>query len=362
MQKLLIFARKYLSYIAISASIGLVILSNISFANHSISGFLLASVFDNNDGGAEIIESASKNNGLNDPETSLLAPVANAQIPAENTSNSNSYIIIQNNSLMASAEPLTTDTSQHREDMVNYTVKPGDTPSTIAASFGITTNTLFWANDLKSTDIIKIGDELLILPTTGVKHKVGKNETINSIAKKYKAEPEKVIGFNDLPADGRIAVGAILIIPDGEIPPPPAPPKPKVSPVAAKVASGPKPANISSGGGESYIFPTTGKNYGRIHSNNGVDVANSCGTPIYASADGTVNTSKGGWNGGYGTYIKITHPNGTETLYGHLSSLSAEVGQGVSKGQFIGYMGTTGRSTGCHLHFEVHGARNPLAR
>lgn len=342
---------------------GLVAISNLFFANNNISSFLLSPIFENNEGGSEIIENARSNDKIS-LDSPALTPIANARINEDMGISQNGYILMQNNTLVASGEPLTTDTSQERFGIETYIVKNGDTPSSIAAAFGITTNTLLWANDLKPTDIIKPEDTLAILPITGVKYKVKKSDTVAVIAKKYKAEPEKIIAFNDLPADGRINEGQNLIIPDGEIAPPPAPPKPiKTTQPTNVTGKGPKPANISSAGEGFYIFPTTGRNYGRIHSNNGVDVGNKCGTPIYAAADGTVNTAKGGWNGGYGIYIKITHgSNKTETLYGHLSELGVSAGQSVSKGQFIGYMGTTGRSTGCHLHFEVHGARNSLVR
>lgn len=358
LRKLLIFARKYVTYTVIGGSAGLVILSNISFADRQISSFLLAPIFENNSGGGEIIESATQKSSGNVISQTALAPIANAQINEESNIN-NEYITIQGDSLIASSRPLTTETGQGRSDIIEYTVENGDTASSISAKLGITTNTLLWANDLQISSVIKPGDKLVILPTTGVKHTIKKNETVASIAKKYKAEPEKIIAFNDLPADGRINQGEELIIPDGEIPPPPAPKKPKNT---ATFASAPAQSSISGSGSGYFIFPTSGKNYGRIHSNNGVDISNKCGTPIYVSAEGTVNTSKGGWNGGYGTYVKVSHPNSTETLYAHLSSLGVSVGQSVDKGQFVGYMGTTGRSTGCHLHFEVHGATNPLAR
>ena len=112
-----------------------------------------------------------------------------------------------------------------------------------------------------------------------------------------------------------------------------------------------------------FRLPTTGYNWGRIHGRNGVDIANSCGTTIYAAADGVATvTDAEGYNGGFGKYIKVSHPNGTETLYAHASKLLISAGQPIAKGQAIALMGTTGRSTGCHLHFEVHGARNPLAK
>ena len=98
-----------------------------------------------------------------------------------------------------------------------------------------------------------------------------------------------------------------------------------------------------------------------IHGHNGVDLAASVGTPIYASAAGTVIISKtGGYNGGYGNYIVIRHDNGTQTLYAHNTENYVGVGETVSQGQTIGTVGSTGRSTGAHVHFEVRGAKNPF--
>jgi murein DD-endopeptidase MepM/ murein hydrolase activator NlpD len=98
-----------------------------------------------------------------------------------------------------------------------------------------------------------------------------------------------------------------------------------------------------------------------LHGHNGVDISAPAGTPIYAAASGTVTTVKndGGWNSGYGNYVVISHPNGTSTLYAHMSRVAASGGS-VSKGSVIGYVGMTGSSTGNHLHFEVHGAKNPF--
>jgi murein DD-endopeptidase MepM/ murein hydrolase activator NlpD len=98
-----------------------------------------------------------------------------------------------------------------------------------------------------------------------------------------------------------------------------------------------------------------------IHGWNGVDIGAPKGTPIHAAADGTVIVARaGGWNGGYGSYVVISHPNGTQTLYGHMNSVAISVGASVGSGQVIGYVGTTGKSTGNHLHFEVRGAANPF--
>jgi murein DD-endopeptidase MepM/ murein hydrolase activator NlpD len=197
---------------------------------------------------------------------------------------------------------------------------------------------------------------------------------VAQLAKKYGADEDRILAYNHLPRDGVIEGGAEIIIPDGH-------------PAAVSVQSPTATAIINSkirkvgtytqaGSiltalkfnylpdlGDYFKVPTTGFNWGILHDRNGVDVANSCGTTIYAAADGTVTVADGtGWNGGFGKNIKIAHPNGTETLYGHLSKLLVARGQSVARGEKIGLMGTTGRSTGCHLHFEVHGARNPLAK
>ncbi len=114
--------------------------------------------------------------------------------------------------------------------------------------------------------------------------------------------------------------------------------------------------------GPYFIVPAKGIDWGIIHSNNGVDIANSCGTAIKAAAAGTVIEVSGGWNGGYGNAVGIRHGNGTVTYYAHLQTIAVESGEKVSQGEKIGTMGQTGQSTGCHLHFEVHGGRNPFGK
>lgn len=125
-----------------------------------------------------------------------------------------------------------------------------------------------------------------------------------------------------------------------------------------------KTAKTSSG--INLLAPTTGWNWGIVHPTNAVDIANDCGTPIYAAAEGMITESiDSAYNGGYGSYIKIEHKNNIETVYGHLDAALAEQGKYVLRGDLIGEMGNTGKThgpTGCHLHFEVHGAANPLAK
>ena len=265
-------------------------------------------------------------------------------------------VILQENSVIAPNSPDPYGMfGSFKKEIRTYIVVAGDNPEKIAAVFGISTNTLLWANNLRDGSIIKPGQELVILPINGVRIKAGPKDTIASLAKKYQGKDDEIIAFNNLPSDGALSAGEYIIIPGGEMPE-------AIAPKTNK-ATAPKYATSTQKAGNWLIVPATGRNWGRKHSYNGVDISNPCGTPIYAAAAGSVILSDGsGWNGGYGKYIKIQHPNGVVTLYAHLSSILVSGGDGVAQGQLIGYMGTTGRSTGCHLHFEVRGAKNPLAR
>jgi murein DD-endopeptidase MepM/ murein hydrolase activator NlpD len=196
---------------------------------------------------------------------------------------------------------------------------------------------------------LRPGDELLILPVTGVRYTIKKGDTVESIAGKYDADAGEILLFNELAAGEVLREGDYIIIPNVEVK------VPKPTAPSIKGGSGPSVPGY-------YMRPIVGgrKSQG-IHGYNGVDLAGSCGMPIAASASGTVVIAKkSGWNGGYGKYIAIEHPNGTQTVYGHLSLVDVSTGWWVVKGQEIGAIGSTGRSTGCHLHFEVRGARNPF--
>ena len=231
-----------------------------------------------------------------------------------------------------------------------YIVRTGDTLSEIAEMFGVSANTIIWANDIRGTSI-KVGQELVILPLSGVRHVVKSGDTLKSVATKYKADLNDVLLYNGLAIGDKIKSGDVIIIPDGVIS------ATQVSSV--KNSAGAQTYPVYSG---YYIRPIVGgrKTQG-IHGNNGVDLAAPTGTPILAAADGRVIVSRaGGYNGGYGSYLVISHPNGTQTLYAHLSQNSVFVGQSVAQGQIIGAVGNTGKSTGSHLHFEIRGAKNPF--
>lgn len=252
--------------------------------------------------------------------------------------------------LVAPRNPAGTLPSIQQDRIFTYIVSPGDTPGSIADKFGISLSTLLWANNIRNSNLIKVGDELIILPVSGVRYEVKKGDTIESIAKKFKGDAGEILGFNGLAIGEDPEVGSVVIIPDGELAPSISP-----SPQPSRFAGLPEYRGY-------YMRPIIGGRKSRgIHGFNGIDLANSCGLPVFASAEGIVIIGRSsGWNGGYGRYIVISHPNSTQTLYAHLTSLLASVGQTVPQGALIGTIGSTGNSTGCHAHFEVRGAKNPF--
>jgi len=233
-----------------------------------------------------------------------------------------------------------------------YVVRQGDSLIQIAKMFGVSVNTIMWTNSIKGS--IREGDELIILPISGVNHTVKKGDTIRSLASKYKADMEDIMSYNSLKAGDSLAVGTSLIIPDGEI-----------QALTTSVASQPTEALRNAGGPvykDYYIRPIEGgRKSQNLHGYNAVDLAAPTGTPIHAAADGLVIIARSsGYNGGYGSYVVIAHSNGTQTLYGHMNKVLTTQGTYVSKGEIIGLLGSTGKSTGPHIHFEIRGATNPF--
>jgi murein DD-endopeptidase MepM/ murein hydrolase activator NlpD len=288
-------------------------------------------------------------------------------------------VSVEDGALVADGGPLgtTADLSQEEAPVTDtisvYVVRKGDTLPIVAKMYGVSVNTIVWANDLSSKNAkLSEGQTLVILPISGLEHTVKKGETLASIAKKFKADAEEIGKFNGLELDSKLAVGDELIIPDGEIGTPQvtAPTKSKskgtiINGNLPKYAYGRTSYQAGYGGadlGDFFTRPIAGgiRTQG-LHGKEGIDIAAPAGTQILAAAGGTVIIAKDtGWNGGFGMYIVINHGNGIQTLYGHLSRVDVVPGQSVARGQAIGIIGSTGRSTGRHLHFETHGAKNPL--
>jgi murein DD-endopeptidase MepM/ murein hydrolase activator NlpD len=298
----------------------------------------------------------------------LEAPV-NANVNA----GSGSIMYVQNDALVADMAGSDSEAIiQTSNEIKTYKVQSGDTISSIAKKFGVSINTIVWANDISRTATLKEGQTLVVLPMSGVQHKVKSGDTIQSIAKKYKGDVDEILAYNDVKNE-TLKIGEVIMIPDGEIiiPSSTGTTKPKPAPTRklASVAAGVGLASADEVPDATgyYVRPIAGgvRTQG-IHGNNGVDLAASCGIPVYASATGDVIVSKndGGYNGGYGNYIVISHGNGSQSLYAHMQATSVSVGTRVSQGDMIGLVGNSGKvygATGCHVHFEIrNGIRNPF--
>ena len=259
-----------------------------------------------------------------------------------------------------SPDPSVNDTSV-------YVVRNGDSIAAIAKMFGVSVDTILWANDLKKGDKLTTGEVLLILPVTGVEYTVKKGQTLQGIANLYKVDVNDIIQNNDITLNTPLVAGDTLIIPNGQVKAESATPIPAKD-LGASIAKDKQfyqQHQIKNIAGY-YVDPVPGYRLSQgIHDNNAVDLAVPRGTPVHAAAAGVVTFAKLAYNGGFGGLVIISHPNGTETLYAHLSKLSTYTGEEVDENEVVAYSGGVphtpyaGHSTGAHLHFEVHGAQNP---
>lgn len=242
-----------------------------------------------------------------------------------------------------------------REEILEYEVQKGETLEKIAEKFNLKVETILWANNLTGKRKLKEGEKLIILPIDGILHFVKEGETLSKIAETYRANLDEIISYNQLKSF-EIFPGDILIIPGGKMPS-----SKKGKKETLKLAAN----NLTPLSSAYFICPVSGgcKITQSLHFYNALDFSNGkCGEPILAAAGGKVQRVEYGWNGGAGNYLSILHPNGVVTKYYHLEKIFVSPFQEVSQGEIIGTMGKTGRATGCHLHFEVHGAQNPFVK
>lgn len=244
-----------------------------------------------------------------------------------------------------------------------YIVKEGDTIGTIAQDFNVNVGTILWNNNLTERQFIRPGDSLKIPPVSGMLVTIKKGDTLAKLAAKYEGNEDEIKEFNKITDETTLALGTEIMVPGGR---PPAPeqtikaiasrsqekqPKPSALLNVAK----PKDADTKAVPSAKLLWPTNGhvitQYYGWKHT--GIDIDGDFTSPLYAAYDGVVTTA--GWNsGGYGLQVVIRHPNGMMTRYAHASKLFVKVGDEVSRGKVIAMMGSTGRSTGSHIHFEVY--------
>ena len=295
------------------------------------------------------------------------------------------YISVAESDLLAMNATINTLVPKDRERRVveKYIVMNGDTLSIIATNYDISVETIKWANNLTS-DLVKPGQELGIPPADGVLIKVAKSETLSSISTKYNGNEQAIADFNWLDYPFTLTEGQELFVPDGRMPYVP-PPKPTYASAPKTYTSG----SYSGGGSSAAVDPSVGRFLGwpvaggKISQtykgtyHKGIDIADrnlpsvlaaASGTVIFAGCSGYCPPLGSTWGGsGYAWSIQIDHGNGYTTWYAHLKNIYVRSGQEVSKAQAIGQMGSTGRSTGPHLHFELRrgsgygGQVNPLS-
>ncbi len=281
----------------------------------------------------------------------------------------NQLLSVEEDALMPKLGPLGTEAEvaelPDATFMSTHVVRPGDTISTVAELYDVTSGTILIANNLSKGDKLQIGEKLVILPFSGVQHTAKKGDTIAKIAKTYGTDEDEIIKFNNISEGTVLAVGDTILIPDVEN-------EVLAQVTEAKNAKSTTKSTVSSGKSKNtaslpgyYLWPIEG---GRGRTNQGahgyrsnsVDLGGvPAGTNLVAAADGVVITSKNsGWNGGYGNYMIIQHENNTTTIYGHMQHAGLPVGTRVAQGQVIGQIGRSGNATGVHVHFEVRGNGN----
>lgn len=239
-----------------------------------------------------------------------------------------------------------------------HTVRAGDTVQSIAKLFSVTEGTILSANDLPRGATLKEGQQLIILPVSEVKYTVQKGDTLQSIAKRYGGDVNEIALRNGID-NSTLVAGEVIYIPNGEVLAVQEP-----APTSKKKITAQVNVSTKNVGGKGY-YRSPLAHYVQtqsIHGYNAVDMGAPSGTPIRATASGDVMVARSsGWNGGYGSYVVITHGNGSQTLYAHMSKVAAGSGDHVTQDEIIGYVGATGLATGPHLHFEIrNGTRNPF--
>jgi|TergutMp193P3_1026864.scaffolds.fasta_scaffold06738_3 murein DD-endopeptidase MepM/ murein hydrolase activator NlpD len=222
-----------------------------------------------------------------------------------------------------------------------HLVQSGENISTLAVNYGLNQGTIISVNKIANTRLLQIGKVLKIPNQDGILHPVRSGDTLDSIAEKYKADSEAIKIANEL-FSGNIAAGTDLFIPGAKL----------------------DWVTIQEANGDLFIWPVNGRitssygyridpfNANRRQFHSGIDISGNTGTPIKAAMAGRVSIV--GYDSVFGNYVVISHHSGYRTLYGHMSVIRTRTGAYVSLGEWIGDVGSTGLSTGPHLHFIVY--------
>ena len=295
-----------------------------------------------------------------------------AQGEQEVPSSAAQFLLVEDGFLMKTSSLTKQGSRRAFAQGVVIAVQEGDSIETLAERYKISADTIRWANRLEPLAVLKPGQELLILPVDGVLHTVTRGQTLSRIAELYGVPSGQIATQNRVEGDFILA-GQELIIPGGRpilsktsdiaLNPNFQPPKPATAPkpgVTAPKPSGAPPTSTAAAErtGTVLQMPCGNCAYTQYyHSGHyAVDIQTKGGGPIYAAEDGTITKADYGWNGGYGNVLEIDHGNGLQTLYAHNKELYVKVGDTVTRGQVIAWMGNTGLvhgPTGIHVHFEV---------
>lgn len=376
-------SKKYFTHAGIIAVGIFTILSNTClgpFCDTSYQGSYLASAKTNSDKNLieiNLDQSANAQPIISNKKLQQLASTISDYSPGADKTSSNdidvknnsqeeqqNLAIIQNSYLEKISSPVTNISDAPRKNVITHLVKADETLSSISDKYQVSTDTIRWSNGMDNSGMLIEGQELYIMPIDGIYYTVQDGDSISSISEKYKSSLDDINKWNDFNGED-ISIGQKIILPGGKVP---VPPKPIV------VESQSYPSNDNNNGftpsadstaqplagSGQFGWPTSGMTitqyFGATDFNpwhTGIDVDSRSGWDIFAADGGTITNASYGWGGGYGNHVMIDHGNGYVTLYGHLSALDVSVGQTVSKGQRIGTMGSTGWSTGPHLHFEI---------
>jgi len=293
----------------------------------------------------------SGQNYLNSAANLKVQPQAEMKAVGESAAESEDFLVYGGSAVVKPNLAQTKKIQRPRTAIVYHRVQPGETVSTIAQKYDITVSTILWENNLTAYSLIRPGDTLAILPASGISYTVQKGDTLQGIAKRYNVEVAEISNFNKIADSSYLKSGQKIIIPGGS--------KKYTAPTVASYSGLDAlrqlvvPPSAAAVHGNKMNWPTVGRRITQYYSwrHTGVDIANKIGTAIYAADAGTVVYA--GWSNGYGNNIIIDHGGGKKTRYAHASKLYVKVGQWAEKGQTIAAMGSTGNSTGPHLHFEV---------
>jgi len=301
--------------------------------------------------------SAFKVTSPTEPETTPLPPMTLSVDPSRS---------LDTDTVARLPIPHTTVPDRLRAQVITYIVQEGDNIFDVAALFSLDPETIVWSNREGLNDapwLIRPGLEIFILPVNGVYHTVRAGETAMSIAADYEVEPAVLYNeWNNLKEGEQLREGQLLVIPSGkgeEVTW--APPQPTYTVAGASQLSWGVCSGVTfTGPGATgwFIYPTGSSRVSgwyfhdpRNPTHIGLDYTCRLGDPLYAADNGIVTIA--GWNGGYGILVEVNHGNGFITRYGHFNDITVGCGQAIYQGQLLGYCGTTGWSSGPHLHFEI---------